>query len=362
MKTLSYSNLGSVARDLATETFWRMPARFGVAHIFGPSYSLRCLVFHNISSSHSPFTNGINVNTTPEEFEAALRFVTAYYSPVRLDQVLASYEGGNLPERAVLVTFDDGYASVAKLAAPLCQKFGVPAVFFVNAAFLDNQRLAPDNLICYVAQANGMKTINAAARVVRGKESSELQSLGEVFGVFFPSLTLAEREAFLETLKEIAGVNEHRLAKEASLYLSSTQLRALASFDFEIGNHTYSHVHCRTLSKSDLGQEVTGNKAKLEALSRTKVRSFSLPYGLSKDLTAELKTVLEQSRHEVAFLSESVANDRSHECFSLDRVNPRTNNDGTLFFDLEVLPRLRFIRNRLFRTPSPAPTHARGLS
>jgi peptidoglycan/xylan/chitin deacetylase (PgdA/CDA1 family) len=330
-----------------------MPARFSIARILGPSYSLRCLVFHNISSSDSPFTKGINVSTPLEEFEAALRFLTAYYTPVRLDQVLANSHGRTLPARAVLVTFDDAYASVAELAAPLCQKFEVPALFFVNAAFVDNQRLAPDNLVCYVANMLGMKPINAAAQAVQGTESPELRSLAEMFGVFLPSLTLAEREEFLETLEQMAGINNHRLLEESSLYLSSNQLRALASFDFEIGNHTYSHVHCRALSQSDFAQEIAGNKAELEAVSRTRVRSFSLPYGSSKDLTSELKASLQLSGHEAVFLSESVANSRGAESFRLDRVNPRSDSDGTLFMDLEVLPRLRLIRNRLLQTSSP---------
>jgi len=335
-----------------------MPARFSIARILGPSYSLRCLVFHNISSSDSPFTKGINVSTTLEEFEAALRFLTAYYTPVRLDQVLANSHGRSLPARAVLVTFDDAYASVAELAAPLCQKFKVPALFFVNAAFVDNQRLAPDNLVCYVANMLGMKPINAAAQAVQGNESPELRTLAEVFGVFLPSLTLAERKEFLETLEKMTGVNNHRLLEESSLYLSSNQLRALASFDFEIGNHTYSHVHCRALSQSDFAQEIAGNKAELEAVTRSRVRSFSLPYGSSKDLTSELKASLQQSGHEAVFLSESVANSRGAESFRLDRVNPRSDSDGALFMDLEVLPRLRLIRNRLLRTSSPAADRA----
>ena len=100
----------------------------------------------------------------PGKFEAALRFLTTYYTPVRLQDVLTDCDGRGLPPRAVLVTFDDAYVSVADLAAPLCRKYGVPAVFFVNAAFLDNRRLAPDNLVCYVATVFGMKTIPISQR------------------------------------------------------------------------------------------------------------------------------------------------------------------------------------------------------
>ena len=204
--------------NLAAEALWRTPGCFGIARMLGRSYSLRCVVFHNISATESPFTSGMSVSITPRKFEAALRFLTTHYTPVRLQDVLADSDGRGLPPRAVLVTFDDAYASVTESAAPLCRQFGVPAVFFVNAAFLDNQRLAPDNLVCYVANVLGMETIRAAARAVRGSETPELHSLSEVFTCFFPAISLAEREGFLEALRQLAGISDSRMAKEAGLY------------------------------------------------------------------------------------------------------------------------------------------------
>jgi peptidoglycan/xylan/chitin deacetylase (PgdA/CDA1 family) len=254
-----------------------------------------------------------------------------------------------LPDRAVLVTFDDAYASVAELAAPLCRQFGVPAVFFVNAAFLDNQRLAPDNLVCYVAKVHGMQMINAAVRAVPSRETLEVRSLAEVFGTFFTSITLAEREVFLDAVRRLAGIDEERMAREASLYLTSKQLRGLADFNFEIGNHTYTHTHCRLFAPRDFSSEVDRNKAELEALSGTKVRSFSQPYGSHKDVTAELITHLQNTGHETVFLSESVANPRDLDLFHLDRVSTCAESEHDLFLEVEVLPRLRRIRNSLFQ-------------
>jgi peptidoglycan/xylan/chitin deacetylase (PgdA/CDA1 family) len=317
--------------------------------MLGPSYPLRCVVFHNISATESPFTRGMGVSTTPGKFEAALRFLTRHYIPVRLQDVLTDPDGRRLPSRAVLVTFDDAYASVAETAAPMCRRFGVPAIFFVNAAFLDNQQLSPDNLVCYVTNVLGIAVINAAARVVRGADTPEVHSLSEVFTDFFPTMSLAERGNFLEALRKLAGISESRMAEEARLYLTRKQLRELASFDFEIGNHTYSHVHCRSLSGEDFHQEIDRNKEELEAISGIKVRSFSQPYGSSKDLTAELAGHLERSGHRAAFLSESVANRRGADLFRLDRVSPRVEAGDSLFLDLEVLPRLRSLRDQIFR-------------
>jgi peptidoglycan/xylan/chitin deacetylase (PgdA/CDA1 family) len=345
---LSYNRFRQTAINLAAEALWGAPGHFEIARMLGPSYSLRCVVFHDVSATDSPFTRGMNVSITPRKFEAALRFLTTHYTPVRLQDVLSDSDGRRLPSRAVLVTFDDAYASIAESAAPLCRQFGVPAVFFVNAGFLDNQRLAPDNLVCYVANVFGMETIRAAARAVRGAKTPELQSLTEVFTLFFPAISLAEREVFLEALRQLSRINEGGMAKGAGLYLTSKQLCDLTSFDFEIGNHTYTHVHCRALSREEFGSQVDRNKAELEALSGTKVRSFSQPYGSSTDLTPDLAEHLERSGHKAVFLSESVANPRGVNPFDFDRVSTRAESDDTLFLEIEILPRLRAVRNRLF--------------
>jgi peptidoglycan/xylan/chitin deacetylase (PgdA/CDA1 family) len=336
--------LGTTAKML-----WRTPGKFGIASLLGRSYSLRCVVFHEISAAHTPFTRGISVHTTPEEFEAKLQFLVAHYTPVRLGDVLAARDGGSLPPRPILVTFDDAYASVVDVAAPLCAHYGVPAVFFVNAAFLDNQRMAPDNLVCYVASEFGMTTIAAGVRAVLGPEFRPPASLAEIFGEFFPSISLDERAAFLRALTEIAGIDERTLAAKAGMYLTSKQIRDLARFNFEVGNHTFNHVHCRTLTADGMIHEIDRNKQGLEAITGMPVRSFSVPYGSAKDLTADVVEHLRQTGHEAAFLSESVANSRRADYFHLDRVSTHTDTDASFFMELEVLPRLRAIRNDYFR-------------
>jgi peptidoglycan/xylan/chitin deacetylase (PgdA/CDA1 family) len=344
---LFYSKATRILASATTEALWRMPGRFHIVGLAFPSYSLRCVVFHNVSPLRSPFTSGINVNVTPGELETALKYLTTFYTPVRLEDVLSNGDGHGLPQRPVLVTFDDAYASVAEYAAPLCRRYGVPALFFVNAAFVDNQRLAPDNLICYTASEFGLKMINAAVRTVPRFSDRQIHSLTEVFDALLSSMSLSERKGFLEALLELSGVDERKMAMDAQLYLTRKHLCGLRAFDFEIGNHTYSHTYCRTLSPKEFVSEVGQNKMELEAMTGGKIRSFSAPYGSSRDVSQELKEYLEASGHEAVFLSESVANLRRLNLFHIDRVNPSATNNETLFCEMEALPRLRLVRNML---------------
>ena len=346
--TGSHTGKRRATLSLAGGTLWYAPGSFGIARFLGPRYSLRCVLFHDVSDTESSFTRGLGGTITRKNFEAALKFLVRHYTPVSLQEVLEDSEGRRLPPRPVLVTFDDAYASVSEFAAPLCSKFGVPAVFFVNGVCLDNRQLALDNLVCYVANVFGLGTIKAAARVASATKDIELRSLAKVFSRFLPAISPSAREAFRGALVQLAGIKERDLAAEASLYMTSQQLRDLTAFNFEIGDHTYTHVNCRSLSAEEFAGEIDRNKAVLEAVSGKKVRSFSVPYGSSADLTTDLVAHLHRLGYEAVFLSESRINPPCSDRFCLDRVSIKTGSDHALFSEIEILPRLRTIRNSLF--------------
>ena len=341
--------------NLVAGTLWYVPGSFSMARLLGPRYSLRCLVFHDISDTESSFTKGLGITIARQHFEAALKFITRHYTPVALQDVIEDSDGRGLPPRPVLVSFDDAYRSVREFAAPLCSSYGVPAVFFVNGACLDNRRLALENIVCHVANLFGMNTINAAIRSVDSAGQLEVRSLTEVFSRFLPGTSLRGRDAFRRALLELARINESDLAAEAGLYLSSQQLRDLANFKFEIGNHTYTHANCRCLSVADFAGEVDRNKEVLEATSATKVRSFSVPYGSSADLTPNLAAHLQLSGYSAVFLAEGRANSSATPHSRLDRVSLRANGDAAFFSEIEILPRLRTMRNSLFRAANVKP-------
>ena len=59
------------------------------------------------------------------------------WEPIDAGALRAALAGaGSLPERAALVTFDDGYRSVHDHALPVLRRLGVPAVLFVPTAYV----------------------------------------------------------------------------------------------------------------------------------------------------------------------------------------------------------------------------------
>jgi peptidoglycan/xylan/chitin deacetylase (PgdA/CDA1 family) len=329
-----------------------MPLRFALCKLLGRRYSLRSVLFHHIADEPSPFTEGLGVTTTKKDFERTIVFLTKHYTPVTLEEALDFARGAKAPRRPVLVTFDDAYASIANEAVPICQKYRVPAIFFVNARFVGNCELALDNLVCYVANIRGFSLINATAKTI-SPAAPNLVSLAQVLCDFLPRLSIPDRERFGHELAKRTEIDTGKLAQESRLYVTADQLRSLPRDLFDIGNHTYSHVSCRALTGRGYDQEINQNKAVLESMVGRKVLAFSVPYGSTLDLTDELIQHLRSSNHRASFLVESVTNVSNTDLYHLSRVSVSSRSDIDLFSELELLPRIRAIRNRTFRRSRP---------
>jgi len=329
-----------------------MPLCFDIARVLGPHYSLRCVLFHDVADVPSEFTDQLKVSMTKADFEAKIRFLAERYTPVSLSDILAANTARKPSRPPVLVTFDDAYASVAREAAPILRKYGVPALFFVNASLVGNRDLMLDNFICYVVNTSGFAAVLAAAAKIPGCELRLPVSFKAIFDDFLPSLSQPQVAQFRDALSDAAGIRSTDLARAAQLYVREDELRALASSGFEIGNHTHSHVSCRSLSGSDFEREISVNQAMLENIVGKPVRAFSVPYGKSADLTDDLMAHLRLSGHQAVFLVESRCNTPATDLYRLNRVSVRAETDADFFTELEILPRLRSLRDFMFQRPN----------
>ena len=308
---------------------------------FAALCALRYVLFHHIADRPSPFTDGLGISMSSADFEGRIRFLSRYYSPIDVGTFLASRAGGQLPPRPVLVTFDDAYASVVEVAAPICAKYRVPICFFVNARFIGNRDISLDNLVCYIANTIGVGPINRVMQELVGGQTPNMLSRAQVMREFVPSLSLEQRQAFQDRLAAAAGTSSEELARSAALYVRDDQLAELDSPLSEIGNHTYSHVHCRILSDADFSTEIDRGQQILEGISKRKVRVFSVPWGSIHDLTPALVAHLRNSAYEAAFLVESRVNTPDTDSFCLNRIGIRSGSDAGTFLEIELLPRLR---------------------
>lgn len=293
------------------------------------------LLFHHVADADSSLTAGLGVTTSPSEFTARLEYGLRHHRFVDLDGFLAAPSQAR--RRPLLLTFDDAYASVPRVAAPLCHALGIPAVFFVNGRFVDNHELALDNLVAHVVNTVGFEPIVRAA-------GRPLRSFDEVLGSYVPSLPLGQRVRFQAAIADFAGVDPRAVAAAQRPYVTTAELGGLAELDVEVGNHTATHVHCRVLQQVEVEQEVVGNQRGLEARTGRRVRAFAFPYGHRTDATEAVVAALRRSGHVVGFVVHGRLNTVRSDPYRRPRISLPAADDRAAFAELELLPRLRALR------------------
>jgi peptidoglycan/xylan/chitin deacetylase (PgdA/CDA1 family) len=95
------------------------------------------LLYHSVSEQPSSHIRRFAL--TPDAFRRHLACIAEYrHTPLTLsDFVDRAYHGTTpLPERPVVITFDDGYADVHENALPALLEFGMPATLYVTSGYL----------------------------------------------------------------------------------------------------------------------------------------------------------------------------------------------------------------------------------
>jgi peptidoglycan/xylan/chitin deacetylase (PgdA/CDA1 family) len=113
----------------------------------GAAPRVRVLTYHRFGSDDA---RGDPFSVSIEDFEAQMRWLAERRLAVSLEQVLRFAAGAEaLPDGAVLVTVDDGYACLHSRALPILRRHGIPAVAFVPAGLVgaaDGPRVSWDDL------------------------------------------------------------------------------------------------------------------------------------------------------------------------------------------------------------------------
>lgn len=231
---------------------------------------------------------------TPTEFKAQLELLGRHGEFVGQGELRRALAGkASLPERAWLVSFDDGLREQYEHALPVLDDLGIPAVFFVNTLPLAEQRpvlvhmthllranVAPPalkNTIGEVATELGipLQEVDSARAVQQyGYDTLEVAELKYLLNF---SLPVTDRDRVVEQcFDRLLGWD--RAEVSAALYMDREQIRKLAARDL-LGSHSHSHRPLGTLEEADIRREILLSLDYLENWTGVRVDSLGYPYG-----------------------------------------------------------------------------------
>lgn len=278
---------------------------------------LLVLIYHRVHARASADFPG---RIDAARFDQQMALIRRHCHPVALAEAVPALREGSLPSRAIAVTFDDGYADNAEVALPILLRHGVPATFFVASGFLDGGRMWNDSVAESVRRSLAGTLDLRDLQLGRHELASQVQRsrVANQIIALIKRLPQQERQARVDALCERIGV-----ALPDDLMMTSAQVRSLSQAGMEVGAHTVSHPILRTLDERAARQEIQDNRAALERIVGTAVRSFAYPNGkLDDDYTVRDRDLVESLQFDYALSTHRGVATGESDRFQLPRFTP----------------------------------------
>jgi peptidoglycan/xylan/chitin deacetylase (PgdA/CDA1 family) len=261
-----------------------------------------------------------------QEFISQMRVIKEYFNPLTISEAMELIDKEELPERAVCLTFDDGYADNYEIAFPILSDLKITATFFIATGYLNGGEMWNDRVLEVVRQIEpGTYDFGQLGeiRVLENSEKSEIASQLLNQMKYMPS---AERDQLSRKLAQEFGIRNNDQVMMSDRMVSEMHRNGL-----EIGSHTVSHPILAQLSLAEAKKEIHDSKVYLESLLDTRIRSFAYPNGKSgTDLTERDIDIVRESGYQVSVTTDWGPAIPSSNRFALPRIGIYGNNSAKL--------------------------------
>lgn len=277
--------------------------------------TLTVIGYHNIESTHY-FSGAAGAGT--RAFDQQLRFLRRAMNVVPLGDALRTWErGGSLPTRAVSITFDDGYRDALDVAAPILERYSLPASFFLVPAIVSRDAHAWWERVSWSVHSSDAAHMSWSGRVVRLGDDAERAGLVEDLCVGLKRLDADERERAIEQLVDEL---QPSTPYDDDLFMNWQQCRELARRGFEIGSHSYRHAILARESTAEQHDDLAHSKKLLEDELDTRIDLLAYPNGERGDFDADTFAALGSAGYTHAVTTIPGRNHRTTPRYELRRV------------------------------------------
>lgn len=232
--------------------------------------------YHTVSDKELIHLKHLYAVRTVRTFENDLDFLLKHFKPVSYEELL-SKKFNNIRDNSFVLTFDDGLREFHDVIAPILLRKGIPAVCFLNSAFVGNKELffrykcsiLIDKLINHGESASGIKGVSEWFKLRNMTYSNRFETV--------KSINYQNRTE-LDSLAKILDVDFNAYLQEEKPYLDEIQINALAKQGFAFGAHSVDHPYYAELMPEE---QVTQTRQSVDYVSSEfsqKHRMFAFPF------------------------------------------------------------------------------------
>lgn len=252
-------------------------------------------------------------------FNWHMQLISRYFSPLSLANALELMDKNQLPNNAICVTFDDGYADNEKYALPILQKWEIPATVFVSTGFMNGGRMWNDTVVEAVRCMNAnicLESIGLGSYEINNNDQKREAAYHIISKI--KHLNPSERLAITEYIESICPT-----VLPTDLMLNHKTLLNLVEAGIEIGGHTVNHPILANLSNEEALEEITRGKQIIEGIIDKKIRYFAYPNGKPhQDYKLNQVDIVKKAGFEAAVSTEWGVSSSQSDQFQLARFTP----------------------------------------
>jgi peptidoglycan/xylan/chitin deacetylase (PgdA/CDA1 family) len=250
------------------------------------------LMYHRVAKAdYDPWRLAVE----PERFAQQVAWLKRKRTILPLPEFAQLHRAGRLPKGAVALTFDDGYACNAEVAAPILQDLQAPATIFLTGGALSaGHEFWWDHLeqVVVRAPAGRFEVALGDERLAFMLDETAIRPDSPREAAYFAlwralrSWAPGPRRALLRSLADRVGLPDG--PRDSHRPMTRAQAAALAASPvITLGAHSMEHPALSDLSPAARRREIEDSRAACAGLTGAAPEVFAYPYGDYDDATVE---------------------------------------------------------------------------
>ncbi len=248
--------------------------------------NLTIVMYHyvrDLKNSRYPDIKGLDLHLFKEQID----YMRKHYHIITMEEVINSIDNQDkIPEKSVLLTFDDAYSDHFNNVFPILDKYQLQGSFYTPVKAITEHTVLDVNKIHFILASvedkfnlvNDLKTLITIYQKEYQLEDFDFyfKKLAEASRMDTKEVIFIKRLLQVELVEDLRikivdilfekyiGMSEGSFSRE--LYMNEEQLKHMLRSGQHIGNHGYNHYWWNSLNEKDMSKELDLSIKFLETL------------------------------------------------------------------------------------------------
>ena len=269
----------------------------------------------DLKNSRYPNIKGLDI----EKFKKQIKFFKENYNFVRIEDLIEYYKNPKekeLPNKAILLTFDDGYKDHYTYVLPILLENNIQGSFYIPTKCFQDKKVLDVNKIHFILEScigEEEKILKEIEEYLeKNKDSRILLSYDDYFKEYAIDSRFDKKEViFIKRMLQVVLPEDYRkklvdilfkkyvctigdkiISERAfweELYLTPSQIKIMEKLGMHVGFHSHDHVWLSSLSKEEQEFQIKSSINYFKEIGiKTEKMTLSYPYGGYNEESVEL--------------------------------------------------------------------------